>query len=351
VVLDRLARGLLERGHEVRVLAYELPGEEPEVPPPYALLRYRKPFSKKLGLRLKVRDLLRLHARWPFDLLHCHSAYPQAYIGAAFKRLRPMPMTVRPHGSDLVPELSGVRTNPYLERRLFHGLRAADTLIAQGDYMAGVMRAAGLPASRIQVINNGIDLESTGDTRPMDWPRPYLFTMGRLIQRKGFDVLLRAFARLESAGVDLVIAGGGKQELELRALVARLGLGARVHFVGVVRGAAKRRWLAGARIFVLPSRHEPFSNALLEAMAAGRPIVASDIDGNREICRWPGARLYPPGSDEVLARQLAWLLANPEEAARLGRAARDWACAFDWEAIIDRYENLYATLLAGSAGS
>lgn len=71
VVLDRLARRLLDRGHEVRFLAYEILGEVPDGPPPYMIQHCRQPF---IGLRLKMGDLLRLHARWPFDLLHCHSA-------------------------------------------------------------------------------------------------------------------------------------------------------------------------------------------------------------------------------------------------------------------------------------
>jgi glycosyltransferase involved in cell wall biosynthesis len=114
----------------------------------------------------------------------------------------------------------------------------------------------------------------------------------------------------------------------------------------VVAGEVKAAWLAGARLFVLPSRHEPFSNALLEALAAGLPVVASDVDGNRELCGDGHACRYPAESDETLATIMAELLRNPETAAQMGSAARTFAEGYSWDVVIAEYERLYLSLVA-----
>lgn len=134
---------------------------------------------------------------------------------------------------------------------------------------------------------------------------PVIGALGRLHEQKAFDTLLRAAARLKAAGVafHLRIAGEGPERTALEALRARLGLDAEVAFVGWVSPVAD--FLAGLDLFVMPSHYEPFGLSLAEALAAGVPAVASDIEGPQEIL---GAgrfgRLFPNRDEAALAAAL-----------------------------------------------
>ena len=101
-VLDNLARELTGMGHAIVVLAPRAPDAHDEQYP-YKVVRYRKPFSKRIGLRLMVPKLAMLHHKHRFDIIHCHSSYPPAYVALAFRKLFDVPIVVRPHGSDVLP--------------------------------------------------------------------------------------------------------------------------------------------------------------------------------------------------------------------------------------------------------
>ncbi len=169
------------------------------------------------------------------------------------------------------------------------------------------------------------------DVRPMK-PRPggaaKVGTLGRLHENKGIDVMLRAFARLRGTGVAarLTIAGDGPERRALEALAADLSLGDAVEFIGWVSPAAD--YLATLDLFALPSRVEPFGLVVAESMAAGVPVIASDIDGPREILKGGDlGRLVAPDDDAALAEAIG--LATGDWDGTLGRAAAAQAHALD----------------------
>ncbi len=156
-------------------------------------------------------------------------------------------------------------------------------------------------------------------------PEGELLFVGRLRIRKGVEVLLEALARplLAERGARLLVAGEGEHRARLERRTRELGLGGRVRFLGR-RGAGEvRRLLAGARALVVPSIYEGMPLVVLEAMEAGRPVVASAVSGIPEVVLdgetgW----LVPPEDPAALATALAAALADPEEAARRGAAGR-----------------------------
>jgi L-malate glycosyltransferase len=103
LVLHALASALTAQGHSVTVLAPLVRRADNQVEAPYRLRRYQRPSSKRFGVRQILLYLLHEYWRRPFDVLHCHGAYPPAYVGATLKRLLNIPMVVRPHGSDILP--------------------------------------------------------------------------------------------------------------------------------------------------------------------------------------------------------------------------------------------------------
>ena len=140
-------------------------------------------------------------------------------------------------------------------------------------------------------------------------PLPVLVCAGSLIPRKGHRVLLRALARCTDFAWRLQLAGEGPEHAELARLAIELGLADRIEFSGELPPDAMPAFLANADLFILPSFSEGRSNALLEAMASGLPVVASDIDGVTELIEDDRTgRLFPPGDDEALAAILFALL-------------------------------------------
>lgn len=349
-VLDNLARRLITLGHRVVVVAppRRAPGHDDYG---YPLVRHRRMITKRLGTRLLVPRLLALHRRHRFDLVHCHAAYPQAHVAVAFRALTGVPFVVRPHGSDILPG-EAIRRSPWLGRRMQRALRRADAVIAQGDFLRGVIEHVGVDPARIRVINNGVNLAEFRDAAPYPHPRPYILGLGSLVPHKGFDLLVHGYAALRGDRPDLLIAGAGPEAASLRSLADGLGIGERFHLPGVVTGASKASLYRSARCFVCPSRREPFANVILEALAAGQAVVATDVGGNREMVR-PGENglLVAPDSAAALADALQLLIGRPDRLETLRDGARRTALHYSWETVVDRFLDLYYEVGGGAAES
>jgi glycosyltransferase involved in cell wall biosynthesis len=166
--------------------------------------------------------------------------------------------------------------------------------------------------------------------------------MGRLDRQKGFDLLLRAFhrAKLADRGARLVILGDGREREGLAALSAELGLQGHLEMPGVV--SAPEEWLTHAAVFVLSSRYEGFPNALLEAMALGCAVIATDCDsGPADIVRHEVDGLLVPVDDvDAMAAALTRLMDDEQLRQRLSAAAPGVRSRFSRNAIVDRWEDL-----------
>jgi glycosyltransferase involved in cell wall biosynthesis len=216
----------------------------------------------------------------------------------------------------------------------------------------------GEPCERLSVLPNAVDVARFAAGNGTRMRRALgiasdVFLIGcvaRLEPIKGVAVLLHAFARLCTRGrrAQLVIVGGGSEEGALRGRVARWGLGDRVVLAGALPRSEIPDLLAALDVFVLPSLHEGFGIALIEAMAAGRAVVASRVDGIPELVRHgETGLLVPAGDPEALAGALDLLLARPTFALSLGRAAQAEAQArYEMASYVSQLEALYHQLLA-----
>ncbi len=201
---------------------------------------------------------------------------------------------------------------PFYTRLLYRLLYPlADRIICQSQAMADDLTGeVGIGPELVTVLPNPIDFEGirAGLHKPYNWsgPGPHLLAVGRLAPEKGFDLLLKALAeiRREFPRADLVIAGAGPEDGELRQRCRSLGLDDAVVFAGHV--SRPYRFFAGASLFVLSSRHEGMPNALLEAAAAGLPLVALPASGGVvDLLRsCPGAWIAPEISAVSLAGAL-----------------------------------------------
>jgi glycosyltransferase involved in cell wall biosynthesis len=234
--------------------------------------------------------------------------------------------------------------------------RMTDVFIANSEAVReDSTRRENIPPSKMIVIHNGLDVsrfradpaeELVGE--PLLRRGPRVIVVSNLIYYKGHDVFFRAWKRVVErfpTAVALLVGDGARRDPLVR-LAEELGIAPSVRFLGVRSDVPAL--LAAADVFVHPSLQEGFSNAVLEAMAAGKAIVATAVGGNPEaIADGETGLLVPPGDPDALARGIVRLLEDAEAARRMGERARALAIArHDIRAMARRYEAVYDGLLA-----
>jgi len=227
----------------------------------------------------------------------------------------------------------------------------AHRIVANSSAAADRLRRERVSARRIAIVRNGLDMSVFAERAPRGALRRIVM-VANLRREKGHDVLIDAapaiLHRFPDARFELV--GGGIEQAALTARAAERGVLGAFSFAGHCEDVANR--LADADIFVLPTRSDASPNAVVEAMAAGLPIVVSDVDGVSELIEdGRSGLLVPPDSPRALAQTLCQLMADPSAASRLGAAARQRALArHSFERMVAAFEGVYLSELA-RAGS
>jgi glycosyltransferase involved in cell wall biosynthesis len=244
-------------------------------------------------------------------------------------------------------------------RHVLTTIRGADAFVALNQEMTAELLARGFSAERIVRIPNGVPLaESVRDDAERRLARsrlglpegPLLLFVGRLNRHKGASDLIRALPSLTGRfpGVTLVLLGEGPLRGELSALAEALGVVSRVRLLGE---RDPEPFLRAADVFVLPTRGEGMSNALLEAMGAGLPCVTTRVTGNVEVVTdGETGLLVEPGGPDALAQAVGRLLEDPAWRVRLGEAARQRIRAHhSVPEMVAAYRGLFDRLIAGRA--
>ncbi len=300
-----------------------------------------------------IRSLRRL--RPEYDLVHTHQGLWEAIsTGLGRPWLRGAPTLIQPASSGYygeAEELARTRGFPLLRRAILRNTAfAAISADIERQWLA-----LGVPPARMVRMASGVDADHfhPGPADPQVEaslpPRPRVVFTGRLHPQKNLDLLLEAWpAVVARAGASLVLVGDGPERDRLVARAGDLGLAGRVHFTGPVADPAEH--LRAADAFALPSVAEGMSNSLLEAMATALPCLATEIGGNTDLLGPPPRRaglLLPAGDGPAWSAALVAVLTDPALARELGSAARARVEAeFSLTAVVDRYQALYAALLA-----
>jgi glycosyltransferase involved in cell wall biosynthesis len=238
--------------------------------------------------------------------------------------------------------------------RLTDGLVTRHVCVSR-DVADFSINRGGLPSAKVCVIPNGVDGErfaqaAPADLTPFGIPRGsrVLLFVGRLDPQKGPLELLEASAELLTEFPDLhvLMVGDGPLATQLRAWTHERNLDARIHFAG--RQADVASLMRAADLFVLPSRWEGLPNVVLEAMAAGTPVVAHAVEGIRDLLGdGKLGTIVPPGGEFGLAAAIRGVLQNPEPPRRAAKEAQlSIAARFTWPIVAAEYERLYAQLLS-----
>jgi len=382
VGLHNIARHLLSRGHAPTVIApapqvwqlrrerWSLPYPVLAFPPKAFRLLHAWP---ALGFKLLDGYFSYLQRRHRFDVWHVTFGYPTGVAVSHFARRHGIPHLVRCTGDDIqrVPEIGyGMRLDPLIDRSIRQWLPGVDALVAITESVADEYRQLGVPQDRIAMIPNGVDLARF--TGPVDRavmrqklgvPRDALLflAVGRNHVKKGYGTLLAAAARLRTAntGPDfrLVIAGAGVKALEVEA--KRLGIADHVILIDYLGAASGQRvtlelphadlvaLYRSADVFVMPSLVETFGIVLVEAMAAGLPVVTCDSPGCRDVVRRDvDGVVVPAGDVDAFATAMEQLAKDPDRRRDLSMRALGRAAQFGWNAVVDQYIALYRQLVA-----
>jgi phosphatidylinositol alpha-mannosyltransferase len=341
VHVGQLAGRLLDRGHEVLVLAPS--SSRPVEPFVRAMGRpWRVPYNQSIAPISPTPRAYRLTRlavdRFRPDVVHVHEPFvPGPSMFAALSSTAPVVATFHAyaHRSRLLALAA-----PAL-RRVWDRLSIRIAVSqAAADFVEGPMGDRG--ASRI--VPNGADVEMFSSAQPAALPvgRRILF-VNRLDRRKGFRVMVEAFRLLAAERPDavLVVAGDGSERVALRDLPIEAR--SRVVMLGNVPHEDLPPYHAAAEVFCAPATgRESFGIVLVEAMAAGLPVVASDIPGYREVVRDEiEGLLLPPRDPEALAGAVGRLLDDADLAKRLGEAGLQRAQRYSWDTVAGEIEEIY----------
>ncbi len=376
IFVEEQVRALVRRGHDVRVVSpralappliprwkahRQVPGVEvwdgiPVLRPrklslPRALLGHR---NSDAMLAAIARPLKRVHAAWPFDVIHAHMLVPDGWAAACVGAELDVPVLATAHRADVldVPARSEAS-----RRKVAQAIDSIEQIATVSDAIRQATESVGTPRRPVRVVPNGADTEVF---RPIDRDEalrslgidadgPVISYVGKLVPRKGVMDLAEALGEL-SRGPNppptLVAAGIGELREDFERRVAELGIADRVHLLGKVPHERVATVMCAGDVFVLPSLSEGLPTVVCEAMACARPVVATAVDGTPEIVRdGETGRLVPPRDPAALAAALGEVLYDDETAARMGARALEIGLeTYTWDANAALTEELYEAI-------
>ncbi|HWB54840.1 MAG TPA: glycosyltransferase family 4 protein, partial [Tepidisphaeraceae bacterium] len=257
----------------------------------------RYPVVPKIGMTIAPASLFmaclpllrRLRRRRDFDLIDAHYFYPDGVAATMLGKIMKKPVVITARGTDI----NLIPSHPMARRQIQWAARDAEGIVAVSEALKDALVALGVRPERVSVLRNGVDLttfrpENREQARhAFGLANPTLLSVGQLIERKANDLIVGALPSLPE--FTLILAGDGPERRPLENLAARLGVSDRVRFLGAVPHSQLSKVYSAADILVLASSREGWPNVLLEAMACGTPVIASNVWGNPEVVTSPEA--------------------------------------------------------------
>lgn len=277
--------------------------------------RPRFPILPRIGWRLNSWAVAR--AARPFvdsrryDVIQADFFHPCGVAAAALGRATGLPVSIKARGSDI--QLWGKK--PQLRREMVAAAESAAGLLAVSQSLKDQMVDLGMSADKIRVHYTGVDLDRfcpvdrAAARARLGLPAPLVLSVGHLIPRKRFDIIISAMATLPHA--HLRIVGEGEERARLELLIAELKLGNRVRLLGARPHDEVAQFLAAADVLALASEREGLANVWVEALACGTPIVITPIEGSAETIDRAAAGRIVPRNSKAFAAAIAELLVDP----------------------------------------
>lgn len=293
-----------------------------------------------------------------YDICHTFFGIPCGAVAYLFKENLPYVVSLR--GSD-VPGFNNRFSFQYiLLKPLINKIWSESSAVVANSEGLKELALESSPSQDISVINNGINISDfkpdnnfinnnfiNNNTNNHTYKRSKklkIVCISRLIERKGINFLLEAIKKLKNKNIKLILVGKGKQENELQKLAKYLEITDRVEFKGYVDHDDISDIYQESDLFVLPSFNEGMSNALLEAMASGLPVISTDTGGTSELIDGNGILIQKGSSDEI-ARAISKVMYDPETLMHMGFKSREIAKTMSWEAVAEEYRRLFTEIV------
>lgn len=288
-----------------------------------------------------------------YDIIHIHMLNQAAFPGVLAGLWLRKPTIIKLAASGLYSDISKMQTNNFAlpgSRQMLPVILRADRFVAISQAIVEELLEVGIPQEKILFIPNGLEMDEFDLKTDYGLHDPIrLISVGRLHHQKGLDVLLQAFsdiiANRPKRRWRLLLLGDGPLQHELKEMARRLGIDREVEFGGFVNNVSS--YLNTADVFLLPSRSEGLSNALLEAMAYGLPCIATSVGGNVDLIRHSDTGiLVPPDDSTALADAIISLTEEEPLRRRLGGAAyQTIEATYNLDSVATKYIKLYDSLL------
>lgn len=316
------------------------------------LLKSFDGFFMAMGCRKLIRHL---RSKDKFNIIDAHFGYPDGYAATLLGKWFSVPVCITMRGTE-VPHAKS-----FLKRRhLIKAMERASQLFSVSSSLKEHAVNLGIDESKIQVVGNGVDVErfypvSKEVARQqvrIPQEAKVLITIGGLVERKGFHRVIEVMPSLMEKHPNLhyLIVGGASAEGDwsekLKSMVVDAGLQSRVHFLGTMSPDKINIPLSAADVFVLSTRNEGWANVILEAMACGLPVVASDVGGNAEVVANKHiGTIVPFGDHDALCDELGLALSRKWD----HEAIIDYAKANSWNKRVDLLVSVFNTVLKEKA--
>ncbi len=348
-----IAHNAARMGHAVTIISYQ-PG--PTVPATEVLdgiVVHRLPWGRRplatfpfraLGTLLGMARILRAFNP---DVVYVHFLSINALYVLLLHYVLRFRLVVSARGNDIQGIPARSRGQRWMLNRLF---RRADAILFCSSHVqrdAAPYLANARSGTFVGVVADGFDADEFVNKCPYSYPAPYLLGMGRLVHKKGFDLLVHAFHSIapEFPWRHLLIAGDGEERPRLEHFIDELNLRERVHLLGFADRNTTIALFLGCEFFVLSSRIEPFGIVVVEAMAAHKAVLATKSGGVVDLVQ-PGANglLVEPTVDG-LADGMRQLLANPNATLAMGGQAAESIEKHTWAAVTEEFVRVFERVL------
>ncbi len=304
------------------------------------------PYAMALGALPTIRRLQR--QGFDFDLIDAHYYYPDGAAAALLAKWIDKPFVVTGRGTDL----NLIAQYPFPRKLILKTAAQARASIGVCQALMDKLGELGADRAKLLTLRNGVDLERFVPEDRADARRRlglpvegrYLLSVGHLIERKGHHIAIEALPHLP--GVTLLIAGAGPEEAALKDLARRLGVADRLRWAGVVPQTELKWWYSAANVLALCSSREGWANVLLEAMACGTPVIATDIWGTPEVVSNPAAGVLMARRDAP-ALAAAWVRLHTQLPTR--EETRAHAQTFSWQATTQGQLQLFQRVVDATA--
>ncbi|MGE5263932.1 MAG: glycosyltransferase family 4 protein [Acidobacteriota bacterium] len=344
-----IAHHAARMGHTVTILSYQPRGDVPQTEVIDGIVVHRFPWGRRPIWTLPIRagqtlfGMAHVLREFKPDLVYIHFLSINALYVLLLHYVMRFKLIASARGNDIQGIPTRSRGQRWMLSRLF---RRADAVLFCSSF---VQRDAApylqyvSPHAFIGVVADGFNAEEFEGRRAFEHPSPFLLGMGRLVHKKGFDLLIRAFAQIspEFPDLQLIIAGDGEERQALEKLLDDVNMRGRVTLLGFADRDKTIALFLGCEFFVLSSRNEPFGIVVVEAMAAHKAVLATRSGGVVDLVQdGVNGRLVEP-TVEALANGMRDMLKNPAATQRMGECAAQTIPERTWAAVTEQFIDVF----------